>query len=277
MNRILLIILFLFFSQINTSNAEQRELSKGTAVVFGADVLLRALPSQTGNIVDVLPIASKIEIVDKASLLTKLDNISDYWYKVKYNDEEGFLWGVLIADNYYEGDLDTDGSTETFMLLNLTQTPYDASFSFDNSKIEFRVARNGQMINEHKQYTEFLIAVDSIHLEKLTSFTPELSVIRLSYTFTGIIGGNAEQFFRFSSNSIDSLFTIHYLEGEGGTLCFSTLILPSDKNGQPNTVVIKSKVADTLDCDYKTENPPCKWEYFDTTLIWDGKKFTKKK
>ncbi len=272
MKRTLLLFLIVIFYQINQSNAKQRELNKGTAVVFGVDVLLRSLPLQTGNIIDVVPIASKIEIIDKASLLTKSGDIADYWYKVKYKEQEGFIWGALIADNFFDSDLDSDGSAETFMILNLSKSASDSDFVEINSRIEFRVARNGQMVYEHKQFAESAMNIDSISYEKLKLFTPDLSVMRIKYSFSGIYSGNAEQFMRFNNNHIDSLFTMHYSEGEGGTRCLSELVLPSDKEGKANRVVIKTKCADVSFCDYITGNPPCKWEYANKTLVWDGKK-----
>jgi len=276
MNKTIIVFLLCFFIHIHYSQAKQRELKKGTAVVFGADVLLRALPSESGNIVDVLPIASKIEIIDKASLNVNLGNINDYWYKVKYNEEDGFIWGPLIADNYYEGDLDQDGSTETFMVLDLTKESSDADFNSSTSKIELRVARNGQMIIEHKQFSEIRLEIDTLSFDKLAKFTPDLSVIRVKYSFSGISGGKKEQILRFKNNNIDSLFTVNYAEGDGGIICLSELVLPSDKGGQANSLIIKTKCADVSACDYISGNPPCSWEYYNKTWVWDGIKFTSK-
>ncbi len=276
MKRFIFLFLFVFFIQINCSFARQRELSKGPAVVFGVDVLLLSIPSSQGNILDVLPIASKIEIIDKASLLTKVGDINDYWYKVKYNDVEGFIWGTLIADYYYENDIDKDGSVETFMVMNLTKSLYEDNYIPSNSRLEFRIARNGQLIIEHKRPSNYYYSCDSIIFKKLAQFSPELNVIQIKYSFSGETAGNGMEYQLFANNNLDSLFSVALAEGEGGYVCYSNIISPNDKGGQTNTIIINTKCADVSLCDDAKGNP-CNWEYTKEVLYWDGKKIISKK
>jgi len=277
MKRIFFVIIILFFYQIQFSFAKQRELNKGTAVVFGADVLLRDVPSTQGSILDVIPIASKIEIIDKASLLTKIGNTSDYWYKVKYNETEGFIWGPLIADYYYETDLDKDKLVETFMILNLSKGINDEGYSAGNSRIEFRVARNGQLINEHKRLTNYNFSCDTIVFENLDLVEAKLNVLRLKYGFAGETSGSAEQFFRLNNDNLDSLFTVLYKESEGGYVSYGKIVFANEKDGIKNGIVINYKFCnDITDCDDE-HGKPCKWEYAKDLLLWDGKVFTLKK
>jgi len=275
MKRFFILYLFVFLTQIDHSFAIQRELNKGTAVVFGADVLLRAIPSLQGNILDVLPIASKIEIIDKASLLTTVGNIKDYWYKVKYNNVEGFIWGTLIADYYYENDIDNDGSVETFMVMNLTKSLYDDDYIKENSKLEFRVAKNSQLIIEHKRPTNYYYSCDSIIFKQISQFSPVLNVIQIEFSFSGETAGHGIEFQLFSNNNLDSLFSVAIDEGEGGYVCYSNLIFPKDKGGQANTIFVNTKCADVSSCD-DAGNNPCKWEYTNEIMFWDGKKFISK-
>jgi hypothetical protein len=276
MKRFLFFTVILLFAQAHFSYATQRELSKGPAVVFGADVLLRSVPSQQSSIVDVLPIASEIEILDKASEITLLGGIKDYWYKVKYNGNEGFIWGGLIADNYFETDLDADSSKETFMILNLTKGIYDEDFQSSNSRVEFRIARNGQLIYEHKRPTTYNFVCDSIGIEKLQLLKSIITVMVLKCNYLGETSANGKEYFRFNNNNLDSLFAIKFMEAEGGYVCYGSLFLPDNKEVQPNSVVMKIKCADVSNCDDKA-GKPCQWDYATETLLWDGKKFTIKK
>jgi hypothetical protein len=275
MNRSILICFIFFSSQIHLSFSQQRELSKGTAMVFGADVLLRNIPSTQGVALDVIPIASKIEILDKASLLTNMGNINDYWYKVKYNETEGFIWGTLIADNYYENDMDNDSLTETFMILNLSKNYFDEGFNTTNSRIEIRLARNGQLIYEHKRQIGYKFICDSIRSQMIDITSAKLNILRLHYGFSGATEGKAEQFFKINNEGLDSLFTMVTYEGEGGYVSFGNLIFPNDKDGIPNSIVINYKYCtDITGCDDKAI--PCKWEFDKNILSWDGKSFTLK-
>lgn len=270
MKRFVLFTLILLFAQVHFSFAKQRELSKGPSVVFGADVLLRSVPSQQSSIIDVLPIASEIEILDKASEVTTLNGIKDFWYKVKYNGNEGFIWGALIADNYYETDLDADSSKETFMLLNLTKEYFDEDFK--NSRLEFRVARNGQLIYEHKRPTDYSFNCDSISVTRFPGMRPDFRVLQINYNFLGVTGGNGKEYYRFSNNNLDSLFTVKLEEGEGGYVCYGSLVFPDNKEVKPNSIILRVKCADVTNCD-DNAGKPCQWVYDSETLLWDGKKF----
>ena len=276
MKRFFIFFLTFVFIQIN-SFAKQRELNKGESVIFGTDVLLLNIPSTKGNILDALPIASKIEIIDKASLLTTIGNISDFWYKVKYNDTEGYVWGTSIADNFYENDIDKDGSTETFMILNLTKSVNEEGYNYNNSKLEFRIARNGQLIHEHKRFTNYSFICDSIKYETSDKFNSKINLLSIAYNFTGETSGKAEQFFSFNKDNLDSLFTIAYLEKESAYISYGNLIFPKDKDGIKNSIIINYKFCnDTSNCNDE-HGIPCKWEFTKEILEWDGKKFILKK
>lgn len=276
MKHFLLLTSLLLFFQVHISFAKQRELSKGSAVVFGADVLLRSIPSQQSSIIDVLPIASDIEILDKASELVTLNGIKDFWYKVNYNGNEGFIWGALIADNYFKTDLDADSTQETFMILNLTKGIYDEDFQNSNSRLEFRVARNNQLIYEHKRTSNYTFICDSIGFEKLPLYKSVIRAMTVKCSYMGETSAVGKEYFLFTGNNLDSLFSIKFSEGEGGYVCFSSLLFPDNKEVQPNSVAIKTKCADVSNCD-DNAGKPCQWEYTTETLLWDGKKFNLKK
>lgn len=274
MKRIFFICFIFVFIQINSSFAKQRELSKGKAVVFGVDVLLRSLPSQNSNILDVIPIASKIEIIDKASLLTNIGNDKDFWYKVKYNETEGYIWGAEIADNFFEKE--NEGSLETFMILNFTKEYNDEGSNTNTSRIEFRLAQNGQLLHEHKRFTNYSFLCDTIKFETLENFTTKINVLRILYNFSGESKGKAEEFYTFNNN-IDSLLMIDYIDNLGSSISYCNAIFPTDKDGIKNCIILNWKICNDASLFNETQGDRCQWEYSKEILEWNGKKFNLKK
>jgi len=278
-----LIIFIILISVSNFSILAQihnySDLKKGVHVIFNDTVLMRNAPNTEGKVLYKLPITTKIEVIEKTTNLMKFDNYNDYWYKVKYINTEGYIWGGLIADNYYEGDIDSDNNEETFMILNNTTDPnidnnnvYQFDYNFNNLK--FRIARDTKSITDFILKSIYGVMVDTIKYEKCLQFNPSLQTVRIKYEFNGEVGGSSELFLHFNGNTLDSLFNIYYEKGEGGYVCYENAIFPNDKGGQTNTIIINSECGDESSSDEKN---PTKWEYSQKILIWNGKKFTEKK
>ena len=269
--RTLLSILFLLFC----IQVKAVDVKKGTAYIFADNVLFRNAPTQQGKILSKFSIATKVEIIEKASALTTVNGAENYWYKIKNNNTEGYVWGGLLADMFCCADLDDDGIQEVFMIMNNSKGLYDVGFN-NTSYLWFRVARANKLIFEYKRFDIYKYNLSSIAFEKMNQFKDPLSVIRFKYGFMGDVGGNGEQFFSFKNNYLDSLFTVVYEQGEGGFVCYGTLAFPCETNGQENALTVTTKCADVVMCD-DIKGPPCKWEYNTTVYSWDGKRFAEKK
>jgi uncharacterized protein YgiM (DUF1202 family) len=78
--------IFLLFVQNVFVDANENnciEIKKGSAYIFADNVLFRDAPTQQGKILSKFSIATKVEIIEKASALTNVNGADNYWYKIK--------------------------------------------------------------------------------------------------------------------------------------------------------------------------------------------------
>ncbi|MDF3820014.1 SH3 domain-containing protein [Leptospira sp. 96542] len=66
--------------------------------LFGENVNLRSEANTNSKIVTKLSIGDKIQIVQKTEEKFSQNGTTEYWYKIKFGKETGFVWGGLIAD-----------------------------------------------------------------------------------------------------------------------------------------------------------------------------------
>lgn len=262
-----LLLLFSFLAFFGGSEAQGhiiRELPPGTHYLFGDNVRMRDQPSVKGKVLETLKIASPLVILRNTKIRYTVGQTEDYWYKVKYGEKEGYIWGGLIADQFYENDFDGDGSKEMLLILNLTEDPNISSGGPD----EFRI----RIVQNQEQKAEWLYNISSgitdvsVTVEKWPDFN--IQVIQLSYEFNGEEGGTEVTFFRLETTGLTELFSVSD-HGEGGYSCLEEMIFPNDQGGEKGKIILKSKCADISNC-LDTKEDPCNWEYSSFKYRWNG-------
>jgi hypothetical protein len=259
------------FSQIPV-----RTVEKGIHAIYGANVNVRNSQSLDSKVIKVLPIASKVEVIQKVSLPCKVNNVYDCWYKVKTGNDTGYVWGALIADHFLEDDFDQDGTKETFLVF--CNAYYDGYGSFEYHeliykqwKYEFKVARDTTLITQYKLTNGFenLYKCKSVKLKTFDQFTPPFTAICVTDSFIGGFWGIDEFYFRFHENNLDSLFRIVVDAGEGGIVQNEKMILPGDSSSVPNNLIIARAGAMLA----VPEGEEVVWTHSREYYLWDGNKF----
>ncbi len=263
-------ILFFFLVLLHLGNsllAQTTPLKKGTHPLFADQVRIRNMPSLKGKVVTTLPMGTLVEVLEQTTVSLALDSVEEYWYKVRSGKTEGYIWGGLIADYYMEGDFDSNGTKETFMILNVTQ--YMNANEADNYW-KFRMIRNGKLIHELKENTYYDIQqVWDMEILNWTQFSPSLRLFSVSYEFNGEVGGSEIKYLCFRNDILQEYFTYTSGAGEGGYACYQAMIFPNEEKGENNKILFEEKCAQVSDC----EDTLCDWSYNNWTLIWDGKNF----
>jgi hypothetical protein len=99
----ILIIIFILISQIGFGQdikylSESYEFKNGEITyMFGNDVKLHDQPNTESNVLSLLKIGDKVEIVAKSDKKMEFDGIESPWYKIKVQDKIGFVIGSLIS------------------------------------------------------------------------------------------------------------------------------------------------------------------------------------
>lgn len=270
---VFLILLLSLLSRQGYSQLPIRTIEPGIHAVYGDNVLIRKAPNQKGTIEHIIPIGTKVDVIKKASVPENISNTDDYWYQIVYDLDTGYVWGALISENFLEGDLDGDSNEEIFLsYCNTFFNGTDYKYMEENSRIEFKVARNNLKISELKLKTSTQYLLDSVYLRTFSNFDPPFQAICLTDSFIDGDWGKGELYLRFNDNSLDSLFHLDIEAGEGGFVHRDSLILPASPEGIANTLIIKTSLADYTAI--TPENPETKWDVFSKYYRWDGKKFT---
>jgi len=72
-------------------------------------VNIRSEPSTSAKIIGKLGLHDEIEILECTEKLQKIDGIDQFWYKIKFNNIIGYIWGGYITIGYYVFDIDKNG------------------------------------------------------------------------------------------------------------------------------------------------------------------------
>jgi hypothetical protein len=115
--------------------------------MLDGSINIRSAPGLEGNIIGKLNLHDRITIIGNTYIEQKIENILAYWYKIKYRELEGFIWGgyiaskrLLLQSHYYEND------TFYFYYRYTKYNSYTRTYCFDIENDVF-VYRNNKRIN----------------------------------------------------------------------------------------------------------------------------------
>ena len=111
-------IVFLVIFPILNLFTQERNLpyfDPGFYYMLNFPVNVRAEPNLRGSIIGQLQLHERIEIISNAGNGQKIENVSAYWYKIRYrNNIEGYIWGGYIARDRLVFDIDRNGVNDYF-------------------------------------------------------------------------------------------------------------------------------------------------------------------
>jgi hypothetical protein len=82
------------------------EFNNGVYRMLDYPVNIRSAPNLNGNILGKLNLNSEIEILENAKNQQQIEGIEHYWYKIKYNNIIGYIWGGYIAVEAFDFEID---------------------------------------------------------------------------------------------------------------------------------------------------------------------------
>jgi len=209
------------------------EFSKGeVAYMFGNDVKLRDQPNTSSNVITLLKIGNKIEILEKSDVIMEFDGIGSPWYKVQFQDKIGYVLGSFI-------------SLDRAIFDNLT---YLISLKRDESKVylKTRVLENSQF---KENITQLLTEEFSIKSTGNRGLQNIESILEINYLAESC-GVNGGGFYLFYNNQ-DLIKAFDYTIVHDADLywCVENYIFPADKDGQEGKILFKREIGETKDYD----------------------------
>lgn len=231
--RLLLVLLMvskLGFGQDAKYLSENYEFENGEiAFIFGDDVKLRDQSNTESNVLTLLKIGDKIEVLEKSDNKMLFEGLDSPWYKVKFQDKIGYVLGGLI-------------SADKVSYKNFT---YLVSFKREGD-ITFLKTR---ILDSKKGYIENISQLNShtfsISAHGNKGLDDVLGIFEVDYMAEacGIDGGGIYLFF----NGKDLLKAIDFSQvGDAGEYWyFEEYIFPSDENGISGKILYKREVGET--------------------------------
>jgi hypothetical protein len=120
------------------------EFDKGFYYMLDYPVNVRSEPNLRGSVVGQLRQHERIEIISNAGNAQKIENVWAYWYKIKFNENEGYIWGGNIAYHTLISDIDNNGINDYFYYRI---SDYEYVFPVINGKEDVFIYINNQRIS----------------------------------------------------------------------------------------------------------------------------------
>ncbi|TGN19021.1 SH3 domain-containing protein [Leptospira idonii] len=239
--------------------------------VFGENVNIREKTDLKSKVIKKLQPGDKVKVLQKTKSLLTQDKIKEYWYKIKTDKEEGYVWGSLLADYQF-----TVGK-HTILARNLGPI---------REGIELKSVKDRKVISELKlapgpvgneawgvvSYESVAFKPNPGTLFGLKHFV--FSEIEYGYTNETIISidqeGKLSGHFSWLAGSCDPPACAE------SWLVFPNQTLPADSKikrktykGHPNTILEVSR-------NYDIEDESAT-EYYERHHIWNGRTFQEKR
>jgi hypothetical protein len=111
---LLTLINFELYSQSQDHVYGSYEFDTGFYYMLDYPVNIRSQPNLQGGVIGKLGLNDKIEILENAGNEQKIDNVWAYWYKIRFNNITGYIWGGYIAVKTLVFDIDGNGIDDYF-------------------------------------------------------------------------------------------------------------------------------------------------------------------
>ncbi|MEP1489132.1 MAG: SH3 domain-containing protein [Algibacter sp.] len=236
-----LLIIFILISKIGFGQdtkylSENYEFKNGEiAYMFGNDVKFRDKPNTESNVLSLLKIGDKVEIIEKSDAKMEFDGIESPWYKVKIQDKEGFVLGSFIS-------LDKTTSGNLIYLISLKK-------SEKNLLLKTRVLENDMEYIEN--ISQLLTARFSIKSNGNKGLDNIKSIFEINYLAEscGVNGGGIYLF--YDGNELIKAIDYTQVADADAYWFVEEYIFPNDKGGRKGKILYKSEIGETKE--YETE------------------------
>jgi hypothetical protein len=90
------------------------EIEPGKYHILAHRVNIRSQPNLNGEIIGKLELNDEVEVIENMFNEQKIDNVVQYWYKIRFKEIEGYVWGGYIAIDSLVCDIDNNGTDDYF-------------------------------------------------------------------------------------------------------------------------------------------------------------------
>lgn len=255
MKRILLLLILssvISFGQNTKYLSERYEFSANeVAYMFGNDVKLRESPNTESEVLTLLKIGSKIEVLLKTEKKMLFDGLESPWYKIKYKDKVGYVLGCFIS-------LDKASFNTTTYLISLKK---DGATLFLKTRL---IKTNNEYLENISKLHTHEFSIKTYGNKGLKNVE---SIFKINYLAEscGINSGGIYLFF----NGSELIKAIDFTKVADADAYWyvEDYIFPTDEGGMEGKILYKREIGETIE--YETEWVETK--HTQRVLKWNGK------
>ena len=225
--------------------------SNEKAYLFGDDVKLRAKPSTSSKVLDVIRINSVVDVIAEENIVFNYNGIDCKWVKVRYEDKVGYIIGGLLS-------LNNKAIGDSIYLVNLKKIE-------ENFQLLIRLVNKNTL--EYIELAYDLNDTDTFSVEvygnKGLESVKDMFLVNFMAEACGIDGGGC--YFFNDGKSLTK--AIEYSQIADGDLYWlnEKVVFPNDYKGVKNKIIFISEHGVTIneEKNYQkitTESIECIWE-----------------
>jgi len=95
-------------------------LQRGFYYMLDYPVNIRSQPNLQSTVIGRLALHDRIEILENTDISQRINGMWAYWYRIRHNNQEGYIWGGFIAMETFIFDIDGNGQDDFFQ-VRITQ------------------------------------------------------------------------------------------------------------------------------------------------------------
>lgn len=235
MNKLIIILLFtssIVFSQETNYHHPDLDLKNGEYYyLFGSDVKFRKLPDTDSEVIQLLQIGTKIQIIDKSNETKNYNGIESPFYKVKFNNEVGYILGGLISLEKLEKN-----NSKYLFAYKKDEENYSVIIRYLNENMELK-----------ETASELRTVEFSIDLFDNKGIEGVKNILFINYLAEacGVDGGGIYYF--QLGNDLKKVFEITQVSEAGIYWLMEDLIFPTDEKGIKGKILYKKELGNYKD------------------------------
>jgi hypothetical protein len=108
----LLLFVFPLFYSFTEEDRFPLNIEPGKYRMLDYPVNIRNQPNLNGRVIGQLQLHDEIEVIENMGNEQIIDDVLQNWYKIKYSNIEGYIWGGYIAIETFVFDIDNNGTDD---------------------------------------------------------------------------------------------------------------------------------------------------------------------
>lgn len=243
-----LFLVTLLPAQVLVSHVTEANTGEGepvTGFLLADSVVLRSGPGTDTKNLGLLRTGTEIELLDFSQEKMPLRGIESYWYHIRCNKQEGWIWGGFIATGYFRSN--EDPSVAFLIGFSHQQLKKDSDgiteYTYNETYVQIRAVRGNQLLDKLVLHEEVTYPeVQQSGRMGVEGVDDILMLLRPCLGGCGCSGGTDYIF--WDGAKLHFVYNENFI-ADAASSEWDALLLPSSKGGEQGYIKIAGNHVDT--------------------------------